>query len=1022
MRVLAELQQDWEQKEAEMAASIKSLEESLQAERERRRKPGSSIHTTAHTQASTHASTHANIHHHPSVPSHTVHTSHRSHSMHGGDNNHGHTHGRHSQSHPGKHGAAHGHAHTHEDALQTAAVSGEHQNEQQDQMHTQESEQEKTFVTKAVDGAGGEAGTHIDGQPVEGEVGEDTDELYEYVDHQDQAAEAIYGDEANNHNSNNNIEAGTDNATAGNDNESHFSVPSFQVDAPAPIVHAPIPHTSRVTHIHLVSPTMSTHGIHGNHGDGDRELADVSVLSLSSANNSTVPHGPKQHVVVKKPRVPPTGASSLAFNKWMKQLFGNMVRTIKAMHASHSSPSHEIQHHTAAAIHIPNATVPSAPSCGCTYRKRLDAATNLLFLLCSARNEVLKQVAEADTNTSNMGHDPNATATGANSNHCSFSSSGCKQVVCCLDALMVSLAFVLSPQDSSDDTAPSSSVEDGQLLDSIFTNIDKEFATHTGSLDYLLLWELQNQTNWRRARDRLAGRGDNHQVDTNSSDRHHHEGNDDKEHTDGPLAMSCGCRCDCGVIHHNAPTHPSSPANTKRYMNRSTTPRAEMTESAHAYLESDLQLGEEERPQSPFMMPALTVTPRSAPTPSPRLSRISGLVDHRPLSSGSPLVASPRSQQHARNDGSNEGVGIDTVRLVGNPSTPSSAVRKTRKSGITVNTGPDTAAAATYSMIDGANVVALPNFSVGAAPHATNKMDADNTSASDDRTAGATRKERPSQKLSFVVFDLNTKQSQSDSAPQASSSQVVDSVLGNTSSLTPVPPSAAEMPSSRPSSTRNSIVTMKEKQGGLSTPTQGQRPSRVNTSASSTEDSSLLSVNGVGSPSPRNNGSFFGRPNSASFYADRSKKSAIEQRKSGLVKTAGQLSNDNATTATAESTQQLDAPVIVTAAPCVNAVDKASNAPTVAYEAGSSLDQHLFPHPDTYRQYINNVVSSSIQTQNMDDAINTLGVNILNNNIVQAGQEVGVVDNATQASMMVTGSPAKTDGARQKVTGALMHM
>jgi hypothetical protein len=385
-------------------------------------------------------------------------------------------------------------------------------------------------------------------------------------------------------------------------------------------------------------------------------------------------------------------------------------------------------------------------------------------------------------------------------------------------------------------------------------------------------------------------------------------------------------------------------------------------------------------------------------------------------------VASPRSQQHARNDGSNEGVGIDTVRLVGNPSTPSSAVRKTRKSGITVNTGPDTAAAATYSMIDGANVVALPNFSVGAAPHATNKMDADNTSASDDRTAGATRKERPSQKLSFVVFDLNTKQSQSDSAPQASSSQVVDSVLGNTSSLTPVPPSAAEMPSSRPSSTRNSIVTMKEKQGGLSTPTQGQRPSRVNTSASSTEDSSLLSVNGVGSPSPRNNGSFFGRPNSASFYADRSKKSAIEQRKSGLVKTAGQLSNDNATTATAESTQQLDAPVIVTAAPCVNAVDKASNAPTVAYEAGSSLDQHLFPHPDTYRQYINNVVSSSIQTQNMDDAINTLGVNILNNNIVQAGQEVGVVDNATQASMMVTGSPAKTDGARQKVTGALMHM
>jgi hypothetical protein len=1022
MRVLAELQQDWEQKEAEMAASIKSLEESLQAERERRRKPGSSIHTTAHTQASTHASTHANIHHHPSVPSHTVHTSHRSHSMHGGDNNHGHTHGRHSQSHPGKHGAAHGHAHTHEDALQTAAVSGEHQNEQQDQMHTQESEQEKTFVTKAVDGAGGEAGTHIDGQPVEGEVGEDTDELYEYVDHQDQAAEAIYGDEANNHNSNNNIEAGTDNATAGNDNESHFSVPSFQVDAPAPIVHAPIPHTSRVTHIHLVSPTMSTHGIHGNHGDGDRELADVSVLSLSSANNSTVPHGPKQHVVVKKPRVPPTGASSLAFNKWMKQLFGNMVRTIKAMHASHSSPSHEIQHHTAAAIHIPNATVPSAPSCGCTYRKRLDAATNLLFLLCSARNEVLKQVAEADTNTSNMGHDPNATATGANSNHCSFSSSGCKQVVCCLDALMVSLAFVLSPQDSSDDTAPSSSVEDGQLLDSIFTNIDKEFATHTGSLDYLLLWELQNQTNWRRARDRLAGRGDNHQVDTNSSDRHHHEGNDDKEHTDGPLAMSCGCRCDCPVIHHNAPIHPSSPANAKRYMNRSTTPRAEMTESAHAYLESDLQLGEEERPQSPFMMPALTVTPRSAPTPSPRLSRISGLVDHRPLSSGSPLVASPRSQQHARNDGSNEGVGIDTVRLVGNPSTPSSAVRKTRKSGITVNTGPDTAAAATYSMIDGANVVALPNFSVGAAPHATNKMDADNTSASDDRTAGATRKERPSQKLSFVVFDLNTKQSQSDSAPQASSSQVVDSVLGNTSSLTPVPPSAAEMPSSRPSSTRNSIVTMKEKQGGLSTPTQGQRPSRVNTSASSTEDSSLLSVNGVGSPSPRNNGSFFGRPNSASFYADRSKKSAIEQRKSGLVKTAGQLSNDNATTATAESTQQLDAPVIVTAAPCVNAVDKASNAPTVAYEAGSSLDQHLFPHPDTYRQYINNVVSSSIQTQNMDDAINTLGVNILNNNIVQAGQEVGVVDNATQASMMVTGSPAKTDGARQKVTGALMHM
>jgi hypothetical protein len=1022
MRVLAELQQDWEQKEAEMAASIKSLEESLQAERERRRKPGSSIHTTAHTQASTHASTHANIHHHPSVPSHTVHTSHRSHSMHGGDNNHGHTHGRHSQSHPGKHGAAHGHAHTHEDALQTAAVSGEHQNEQQDQMHTQESEQEKTFVTKAVDGAGGEAGTHIDGQPVEGEVGEDTDELYEYVDHQDQAAEAIYGDEANNHNSNNNIEAGTDNATAGNDNESHFSVPSFQVDAPAPIVHAPIPHTSRVTHIHLVSPTMSTHGIHGNHGDGDRELADVSVLSLSSANNSTVPHGPKQHVVVKKPRVPPTGASSLAFNKWMKQLFGNMVRTIKAMHASHSSPSHEIQHHTAAAIHIPNATVPSAPSCGCTYRKRLDAATNLLFLLCSARNEVLKQVAEADTNTSNMGHDPNATATGANSNHCSFSSSGCKQVVCCLDALMVSLAFVLSPQDSSDDTAPSSSVEDGQLLDSIFTNIDKEFATHTGSLDYLLLWELQNQTNWRRARDRLAGRGDNHQVDTNSSDRHHHEGNDDKEHTDGPLAMSCGCRCDCGVIHHNAPTHPSSPANTKRYMNRSTTPRAEMTESAHAYLESDLQLGEEERPQSPFMMPALTVTPRSAPAPSPRLSRISGLLDHRPVSSGNPLVTSPRSQQHGRNEGSNEGAGIDTVRLVGNPSTPSSAVRKTRKSGITVNTGPDTAAAATYSMIDGANVVALPNFSVGAAPHATNKMDADNTSASDDRTAGATRKERPSQKLSFVVFDLNTKQSQSDSAPQASSSQVVDSVLGNTSSLTPVPPSAAEMPSSRPSSTRNSIVTMKEKQGGLSTPTQGQRPSRVNTSASSTEDSSLLSVNGVGSPSPRNNGSFFGRPNSASFYADRSKKSAIEQRKSGLVKTAGQLSNDNATTATAESTQQLDAPVIVTAAPCVNAVDKASNAPTVAYEAGSSLDQHLFPHPDTYRQYINNVVSSSIQTQNMDDAINTLGVNILNNNIVQAGQEVGVVDNATQASMMVTGSPAKTDGARQKVTGALMHM
>jgi hypothetical protein len=1014
MRVLAELQQDWEQKEAEMAASIKSLEESLQAERERRRKPGSSIHTTAHTQASTHASTHANIHHHPSVPSHTVHTSHRSHSVHGGDSNHPHTHGRHSQSHHGEHGA-HGHARTQEDA-------SEHQNELHNQMHTQESEQERTFVTKAADGAGGEADTHTDGQQVEGEVGDDTDELYEYVDHQDQAIEAIYVDDADNNNSNNNNETNTDNATVGSDNESHFSVPSFQVDAPAPIVHAPVPHTSRVTHIHLMSPTMSTHGIHGNNTDGDRELTDVSVLSLSSANNSTAPHGPKQHVVVKKPRVPPTGTSSLAFNKWMKQLFGHMVRTIKAMHASHSSPSHEPQHHTAAAIHIPNATVPSAPSCGCTYRKRLDAATNLLFLLCSARNEVLKQAAEADTNTSNMGHDPNGTAAGANSNHSSFSSSGCKQVVCCLDALMVSLAFVLSPQDSSDETAPSSSVEDGQLLDSILTNIDKEFATHTGSLDYLLLWELQNNTNWRRARDRLAGRGDNHQVDTNSSDRHHPEGNDDKEHTDGPLAMSCGCRCDCPVIHHNAPIHPSSPANAKRYMNRSTTPRAEMTESAHAYLESDLQLGEEERPQSPFMMPALTVTPRSAPAPSPRLSRISGLLDHRPVSSGNPLVTSPRSQQHGRNEGSNEGAGIDTVRLVGNPSTPSSAVRKTRKSGITVNTGPDTAATATYSMSDGANVVALPNFSAGAAPNATNKMDADNSSVSDDKTARATRKERPSQKLSFVVFDLNTKQSQSDSTPQASSGQVVDSILGNTSSLAPVPPSAAEMPSSRPLSTRNSIVTMKEKQSGSSTATQGQRPSRVHTSANSSEDSYLLSIDGVGSPSPRSNRSFFGRPNSASFYADRSRKSAIEQRKSGSVKTAGQLSNDNATTATAESTQQLEAPVIVTAAPSVGAFDKASNAPTVAYEAGSSLDQHLFPHPDTYRQYINNVVSSSIQTESMDDTIYTLGINILSNNIVQLVQEVGVADNATQASMMVTGSPAKTDGARQKVTGALMHM